>query len=313
MSGILMKYLLIVAFAGVLAFSCQSSNKAKREGNGGAVDQNSQLYWVGYFQSWFQNNCADCHRSDGDEPDLSSYEKVKYQSRALLDLATNRTRHWTPIQISQNEWLHLERWVMQEMPFSNSAGRQDSSPEWNRSDSLADRGTRVSYLRDVQPLLRNRCLSCHSENGEFPDLTTYRQVRTNAQNILRSVENNSMPRSGSPLSQVDKDVLRRWIAAGMPESTQSDSFDSSGEFNNQGINGAVVSYSQEIRGWISQNCGLCHVTGNNRPYLGNYQEVKQNARSIIDSLRSGRMPKGRRMQSFEYRRFEEWISGGFQQ
>ena len=70
----------------------------------------------------------------------------------------------------------------------------------------------VGFEQDVRPLFRDR--DVRSMRRSF-DLSSYEDVRANAQAILERVSDGSMPCDIEwPPEQVD--VLRRWIDAGMP-------------------------------------------------------------------------------------------------
>jgi hypothetical protein len=70
----------------------------------------------------------------------------------------------------------------------------------------------VGFEQDIRPLFRDR--DVRSMRSSF-DLSSYEDVRANAQAILDRVSDGSMPCDSEwPPEQVD--VLRRWIDAGMP-------------------------------------------------------------------------------------------------
>src|SRR5688572_2035378 len=92
----------------------------------------------------------------------------------------------------------------------------------------------VDFIRDVQPLLRERCHKCHGgvhRKGELSFLTRADALallpsgtraivpgEPKASELLRRIESSDeserMPPTGDPLTPNEIDVLRRWIAEG---------------------------------------------------------------------------------------------------
>lgn len=88
---------------------------------------------------------------------------------------------------------------------------------------------------DVAPLLAGNCIGCHRPGGLGPfGLTTYQEARAHADGIAEMVTARRMPpwqpvsgfnaspfRSEPPLTDADRDTLRRWAAAGAPAGSAS--------------------------------------------------------------------------------------------
>ena len=69
-----------------------------------------------------------------------------------------------------------------------------------------------SFERDIRPLFRSKDVEAMS--GAF-DLSSYEDVRTNAQRIYERLANGSMPCDGAwPADQVER--FRGWVDAGTP-------------------------------------------------------------------------------------------------
>jgi hypothetical protein len=81
----------------------------------------------------------------------------------------------------------------------------------------ADAGAAVSYAKDIAPLLKSNCTSCHG--GSAPssgiDLTTYDKVKANASLASSQIQRGSMP-PGGPLPAADKQLFAAWVSAGAP-------------------------------------------------------------------------------------------------
>lgn len=79
----------------------------------------------------------------------------------------------------------------------------------------------VKYSTFIQPLLKDKCLSCHAPGGvqESSPLHTYEFVKLYAQSGLlvgRTNDTNSpMPQSGL-LPTCDRDKIRAWVNRGAP-------------------------------------------------------------------------------------------------
>jgi hypothetical protein len=69
-----------------------------------------------------------------------------------------------------------------------------------------------SFERDIRPLFRSKDVEAMS--GAF-DLSSYENVRTNAERIYERLANGSMPCDGKwPADQVER--FRGWVDAGTP-------------------------------------------------------------------------------------------------
>jgi hypothetical protein len=89
-------------------------------------------------------------------------------------------------------------------------------------------GRWVSFTHDVAPLLRARCVACHTarEPGGGHVLTHHAALLADAGGgaavvpgdvdspLVRAVADGSMPKDGDPLSAAEVDLLRRWVALG---------------------------------------------------------------------------------------------------
>jgi WD40 repeat protein len=96
----------------------------------------------------------------------------------------------------------------------------------------------VSFRRDVQPILRASCVACHKPSKDRGDLdvTTYSALMKGGKHgqavvigspdksrLIRDVSGGepAMPEEGEPLTAAEVEVLRRWIAEGARDDTQS--------------------------------------------------------------------------------------------
>lgn len=71
-----------------------------------------------------------------------------------------------------------------------------------------------SFSNDIEPIIANNCLSCHS-GTQFPDLRTYQGVSSNAGIVKTQVVNRTMPIGGS-LTNNEIDLISCWVDNGAP-------------------------------------------------------------------------------------------------
>jgi hypothetical protein len=93
---------------------------------------------------------------------------------------------------------------------------------------------RITYTKDVAPILHNRCVECHRTGEVAPmTLTSYREVRPWAKAIKERVLNRAMPPwfadpahgrfdNDRYLSRQELDTIAAWVDAGAPEGDPKD-------------------------------------------------------------------------------------------
>ena len=76
---------------------------------------------------------------------------------------------------------------------------------------------RLSWQRDIAPLVAAECSSCHGPEGPVAlKLHTYQQWVDDAAEIVAALQGGLMP-PGVPLDKEKLDTVRYWNAAGRPE------------------------------------------------------------------------------------------------
>jgi hypothetical protein len=89
-------------------------------------------------------------------------------------------------------------------------------------------GRWVSFTHDIAPLLREKCVACHTprEPGGGHVLTHYTALLADGaagpavvpgdaeSPLVTAVADGSMPKDGTPLTPADVDLIRRWVALG---------------------------------------------------------------------------------------------------
>ena len=93
---------------------------------------------------------------------------------------------------------------------------------------------KVTFTRDVAPILYNRCVECHRAGEVAPmALITYNQTRPWAKSIKQKVVDRSMPpwlaspenthfKNNRRLSQKEIDTITAWVDAGAPKGNDQD-------------------------------------------------------------------------------------------
>lgn len=90
------------------------------------------------------------------------------------------------------------------------------------SSEEIDPSIKITYTKDVQPIIFNNCLTCHSTVNPRAGLvlTTYQQVRVSAElgNLIPRMNSNSnpMPPNGR-LIQQSLDIIDKWKSDGFLE------------------------------------------------------------------------------------------------
>jgi mono/diheme cytochrome c family protein len=90
--------------------------------------------------------------------------------------------------------------------------------------------TKISYVNDVAPIMKDKCVDCHQPNGIAPEMlywTSYNQVKTFAPMIREAIRTDRMPpfdadthyrafENNENLTAGEIKTLVRWIDAGAP-------------------------------------------------------------------------------------------------
>jgi mono/diheme cytochrome c family protein len=83
--------------------------------------------------------------------------------------------------------------------------------------------TTVSYLADVQPIMQNKCVGCHTtanSGNAFVALTNYAEVSATVPtgqlvgSIIHDPDYTAMPQNGPMLSNCEIAKIRNWVSEG---------------------------------------------------------------------------------------------------
>jgi uncharacterized membrane protein len=100
-----------------------------------------------------------------------------------------------------------------EVPFVDAGG---ATADVKAPSAAQCHGTAPSYAREVEPLLKERCYSCHTGNGsgtEGLQLGRYDHAFGARDSIYRQIDAHAMPpASAKPLSSSEAELVLRWAA-----------------------------------------------------------------------------------------------------
>jgi hypothetical protein len=74
-----------------------------------------------------------------------------------------------------------------------------------------------TYTKDIKPIMDNYCVSCHNDSGTSPDLSTYNNVKDNADAVYSDIFSGSMPQSANKLNNNIIQTFQNWMNDGTPE------------------------------------------------------------------------------------------------
>lgn len=104
---------------------------------------------------------------------------------------------------------------------------------------VPEEAAKVSYVRDVRPIIEARCLNCHEDDPEGglslasvpdmlkpglksgPGVIPFKPDESPVVQYIRGVRQPQMPRRKPPLSEDELHVIRMWIKAGAVDDSQA--------------------------------------------------------------------------------------------
>lgn len=92
------------------------------------------------------------------------------------------------------------------------------SCESNTYNEIAEVNTNPTYTKNIEPVVKANCLSCHSGNSQFPNLETYEEVKlaTQSGELICRISNSCgsiMPPSGALPTQTIE-TIKLWQTQG---------------------------------------------------------------------------------------------------
>ena len=154
--------------------------------------------------------------------------------------------------------------------------------------------TKVSFVKDVAPILNSKCGNCHvnQKRGDF-SLLTFNEISTGGgviagepetSRLIEVIESGEMPKGGGKVSKAELDVLKNWISAGAKydgDNRAQSIADIAAPMMNAKEDVPVkrpkgnetVSFALEIAPILVDNCQQCHMIDRSR---GNFSMANFN-------------------------------------
>jgi len=160
-----------------------------------------------------------------------------------------------------------------------------------------------SWQNGIAAIFETQCASCHP-GSQLTDYGSYNGVKNGISAVLMRIDAGTMPQ-GSPLSQVDRDLIHAWVSGGMPEfdvspapgtSTTSCTSKTTSPTVNPSPTPVVApvlqsTYALGVQPIMAAYCTGCHsAAGGQTPYLDTLSRVKLNFGNIMSAVQEGSMP-----------------------
>jgi mono/diheme cytochrome c family protein len=300
--------------------ACQTakprSTGPRRSNSGGAVGAATVTY-DGQIKPLLKANCESCH--DGKSAsDLTTYAKAKAAAATIetrMKLAKGAKGVMpTTGPLAAKDVALVTQWI------------KDGTPEKAAASGAV--GTAVSYEGWAKGFLKDNCVACHA-GSQAPDLSDYAGAKAAAKASEERMKRATgtagvMPTSGR-LDDAKIAKFSAWISGGLLEKdgdksspgiegNDDDDDDQGGDgdaaTDDDDATGGGVTYTGNIRGWVSDHCIACHGAGGSSPLLATKADVQNAAAQVLDSVENGRMPQGGTLDDDEIKLFSDWIDGG---
>ncbi|HMH08853.1 MAG TPA: cytochrome c, partial [Terriglobales bacterium] len=118
--------------------------------------------------------------------------------------------------------------------MSGMANRPSQQPDSSNASSPATNSSKVTFTKDVAPIVQQHCQSCHRPGEGTPfSLLTYEDARPWAKAMKQMVQQRQMPpwfedghtekfANNRSLSQAQIDTMVAWVNAGAPKGDPND-------------------------------------------------------------------------------------------
>jgi uncharacterized membrane protein len=79
--------------------------------------------------------------------------------------------------------------------------------------TIVDPCEAITFSLSVKPIIDNNCIQCHGAGGNFPNLTTYNGISSNASIVKSETVSRRMPQGGS-LTNEEIKAISCWVDGG---------------------------------------------------------------------------------------------------
>ena len=78
---------------------------------------------------------------------------------------------------------------------------------------IVDSCSEITFSQNIKPIIDAACIDCHAIGGNFPNLTSYSAISSNANSVKAEVVSRRMPK-GISLTQSEIDAIVCWVESG---------------------------------------------------------------------------------------------------
>ncbi|MCM2280032.1 MAG: hypothetical protein NDJ89_18315 [Oligoflexia bacterium] len=208
--------------------------------SGARANDSESVTYSGQILPLFKKHCSGCHNDDSSIPNWLTYKVAFERRERIYERVVVKKDMPLGGALSDEERELVGRWIRAGAPEGGSAPRASERDPENRPRSGGDgRGggggsgggggassRDVTYRKDILPLVRQYCASCHNESSAIPNWLDYETALSRLDRIReRVVEKKDMPLGGG-MPDSAREVFAAWIDAGGPEGEGGDGYDS---------------------------------------------------------------------------------------
>lgn len=266
----------------------------------------------------FESKCTPCHTTQiaGGPPYWLDY-KTAFSKKDLIKARaidiSDPNRPMPPAgmpALTPEEKKTLSDWISAGAPPATGSLDPNAPP-------TIPEGTPVTFKDLIYPhIIKNRCEACHNANSDqsvMPNWALYSNAFAKKEKIMdRVFVKKDMPPVGMPISQEERNLIKKWIDSGAPEKLTEPT---------PPTPTAQVNFQEHIKPRVFMvYCSACHnaeAEKNNSKLKdwANYQKASTNKdlifqRVFVEKDPSKRMPLGATLPDNESKLLRDWITAG---
>lgn len=85
--------------------------------------------------------------------------------------------------------------------------------DFDEREVIVDSCAEITFSQNIKPIIDAACIDCHGIGGNFPNLTSYSAISSNANSVKAEVVSRRMPK-GISLTQSEIDAIVCWVESG---------------------------------------------------------------------------------------------------
>lgn len=110
----------------------------------------------------------------------------------------------------------------------------------------------LSFSSVFEEVISGKCLKCHQGYSD------YNTVKSKAQQMVRMIRNDQMPKNGTPLNERERNIFFSWVSAGSPLGNRDDSPD---------VVELAPNWESLSKNIFFQKCTICHNPDGDVPWV----------------------------------------------